>query len=58
MPNFVLLDNDNYITDPFAEVQIQYRKTFKFGPGSFLERWNKYQPKYDCFQQFELLKKT
>ena len=34
--NFVLLDN--YFTDLFTEVQIQYRKTFKFGPERFLER--------------------
>ena len=34
--NFVLLDS--YSTDLFAEIQIPYRKTFKFGPGRFLER--------------------
>ena len=31
--NFALLDN--YFTDLFTEVQIRYRKTFKFGPGCF-----------------------
>ena len=34
--DFVLLDN--YFTDLFAEVKTRYRKTFKFGPGRFLER--------------------
>ena len=33
---FVLLDN--YFNVIFTEVQIWYRKTFKFGPGVFLER--------------------
>ena len=28
--NFVL--HDNYFTDLFTEVQIRYRKTFKFSP--------------------------
>ena len=36
MLNIVLLDN--YFTDLFFEVQIRNRKTFKFGPGRFLER--------------------
>ena len=34
--NFVLLYN--YFIDLFTEVQIQYWKTFKFGPERFLER--------------------
>ena len=34
--NFVLLDN--YFTDLFTDVQIRYRKTFKFGPERFSER--------------------
>ena len=53
MLNIVLLDN--YFTDLFTEVQIRYRKTFKFGPGRLLERSSEFQPKYDCFQQLELL---
>ena len=31
--NFILLDS--YFTDPFTEVQIRYRKTFKFGQERF-----------------------
>ena len=34
--DFVLLDNN--FTNVITEVQILYRKTFKFGPGRFLER--------------------
>ena len=44
--NFILLDN--YFADLFTEIQIRYPKTFKFGPGRFLERKSKFQPKYDC----------
>ena len=54
--NFVLLDN--YFNNLFTEVKIRYRKTFKFGPGRFLERHSKSQSKYYCFQQLELLIKT
>ena len=45
MLNFVLLDNS--FSDIFAEVQIQFWNTFKFGPGRFLERLSKFQSKYD-----------
>ena len=31
--NSILLDN--YFTDPFTEIQIRYRRTFKLGQGRF-----------------------
>ena len=43
--NLVLLDNCFNVI--FTKVEIWYRRTFKFGPGRFLE--SKSQPKYDCF---------
>ena len=45
--NFALLDN--YFTAPSIEVQIRHRKTLKLGPGRFLERYCKFQRKYDSF---------
>ena len=40
---------DNYFTNLFSEVQIRYRKAFKFGPVQILETESKFQTKYDCF---------
>ena len=39
MLNFVLLHN--YFTYPFHEVQIRYRKDFKFGPGRIFRKIKK-----------------
>ena len=39
MLNFVLLHN--YFTYPFNEVQIRYRKDFKFGPGRIFRKIKK-----------------
>ena len=38
---------DSSFSDIFAEIEIRFWKTFKFGPGRFLERLRKFQPKYD-----------
>ena len=35
-----------------------YWKTFKFDVERFLERQSAFQPKYDCFEHFELSVKT
>ena len=40
MLNIALLDN--YFTHPFTEIQIRYRKTFKLGPGHFLQKQSKF----------------
>ena len=56
MLKYILLDN--YFPDIFTEDQIRYWYPFTFGLGQFFRKISKFQQKYDCFQQMNLLLET